>query len=64
MFNLEIRQAIQGNRLRHYEVAQAVGVSEYTFSVWLRKELSAEKAARIKSAIERLSAKVKGGGAE
>ena len=54
MNNMDIRQAIAKKRLRHYEVATALGVSEFTFSKWLRKELSDEKKAKIMSAINDL----------
>lgn len=60
MMNLEIRQKIKESRLRHYEVAQQMGMSEYTLSVWLRKELSNEKKSLLLRAIESL---MQGGGA-
>ena len=59
MHNLDIRQAIRDNRLRHYEVSQALSISEYTLSVWLRKELSDEKKAKVFEAIERLRVTIK-----
>jgi hypothetical protein len=40
MINLDIRQAIAKKRLRHYEVAHALGISEFTLSRKLRQELS------------------------
>lgn len=56
MKNLDVRQIIRDNRFRHYEVAQALGISEYTLSVWLRTELLPEKKAQILEAIERVKA--------
>lgn len=54
MANLEIREIIRKNRIRHYEVAAALGVSEYTFCKWLRTELPADKKAKIMDAINGL----------
>ena len=39
MKNIDVRLAIANKRLRNYEVAAACGVSEFTFSRWLREEL-------------------------
>ncbi len=50
--NLEIRKAIENKRLKHYEVADALGVSLFTFSHWLMVELSPEKKERILKAID------------
>jgi hypothetical protein len=49
--NLEVRQEIAKKRLKHYEVAQSLGISPYTLSVWLRTELSAEQKKKILKAI-------------
>lgn len=54
MNNVEIRKAIADAGLKHWEVADAVGVCHYTFSTWLRHELSDAKRTRVESAIERL----------
>ena len=50
--NTEIRQAIEKKRLRYYEVAEACGVSLYTFSHWLQTEMKPEKKEKILKAIE------------
>lgn len=47
MANLEIRQAIAKKRLKHFEVAQALGVSTTYFSRLLQRELSNEKKQKI-----------------
>lgn len=52
--NIEIRQAVANKRLRFYEVAEAMGISRYTLSTWLSKELSEEKKAQVLSAIEQI----------
>ena len=53
--NIEIRQLIAKNRLRHYEVASACGISEYTFSHWLNRELTPERETQIREAINSLT---------
>lgn len=56
MNNIEIRQAIREKRLHNYEVAAALGVSEFTFSRKLREELSPEQREHVMRAIERAAA--------
>lgn len=53
--NQEIRDRILFNRLKNWEVAQAVGISDSRFSVWLRTELSDERKERVLKAIESLT---------
>lgn len=53
MANLEIRQAIANKRLKHYEVAKALGISIYTFSHWLQVELPQDKKDLILEVIAR-----------
>ncbi len=50
--NTEIRQAIEKKRLRYYEVAEACGVSLYTFSHWLQTEMKPEKKNEVLRIIE------------
>ena len=54
MVNLEIREKIREKRLFHYEIADALGISESAFSKWLRSEMNAEKKEKVMQAIERL----------
>lgn len=54
MKNLDIREAIEKAGLKHWQIAEAVGVSHYTFCVWLRTELSPERRSRIEHALEQL----------
>lgn len=56
MNNIEIRQAIRENRLHNYEVAAALGVSEFTFSRKLRVEMSSEQREHVMRTIEKLAA--------
>ncbi len=58
MNNLKIRQAIEHNRLKYYEVAAACGVSSSTFSVWLRSELSPEKEQFVMKSIDSIISKM------
>jgi len=68
MHNQEIRATIRNSRLRHYEVAEAAGVSPYTLSVWLRSEMPKEKKdvvnGAIKKALDGLRGVVTNGGRE
>lgn len=57
MTNIEIRDLIKKNRLFCYEVAAKIGVSEFTFARWLRKELDEDKKARTLIAIKELTGK-------
>lgn len=52
MANLEIREEIKKSRLFHYEIADALGVSESAFSKWLRSEMDAERKEKVMRAIE------------
>ena len=55
MKNIEIREAIEKKRLRHYEVAAALGVHPASFSRWLyQSELTGDKKRRILDAIKRI----------
>lgn len=53
MANLEIRTAILQKRLKHYQVAKALGVSTYTFSHWLQVELPQDKKDMILEVIKK-----------
>ena len=50
--NEEIRKEIEKRRLKYFEVAEACGVSQYTFSHWLQVELKPEQKARVIKAIK------------
>ena len=52
--NQEIRNRIFMNRLRNWEVAEKVGISDSRLSVWLRTPLNEERKARIEKAIDEL----------
>lgn len=56
MNNIDIRQIIKAHRLHHYEIADHIGISESTFCVWLRNELTGERREKVMRAIEELTA--------
>lgn len=57
--NQEIRDLIYRSRLKNWEVADAVGISDSRFSVWLRTPLNDERKRRINNAISELLKKQK-----
>lgn len=57
--NKDIRQSIDSARLRKWEVAEKVGISDSRFSVWLRTPLSDEHRKRVEKAIDELTKQVK-----
>lgn len=59
MTNLDIRKVIADRRLRHYEVAHAIGISEFTFSRKLRQELPEDEKQRVLRIINELAREVK-----
>ena len=58
MHNSEIREIIRKNRIFHYEIAEELGISEPTFSKWLRSEMDSEKKEKVVRAI----GSIRGGG--
>ena len=53
--NQDIRKAIKDSKHYAYEVAEIIGVSEFTLTRWLRRELSADKKAAIIAAVKELT---------
>lgn len=51
MANEEIRNIMNKKRIRQYEVAEILGVTEFAFSRWLRKELPDDKKKLVINAI-------------
>ncbi len=54
MANLEIREKIKKSRLFHYEIADALGISESAFSKLLRTEMRPERKQEVLRVIETL----------
>lgn len=58
MANLDIRTAIKRSRIFHYEIAEALGISESALSKWLRTEMEPDKKEKVMQAIEHLGGRV------
>jgi hypothetical protein len=50
--NMDIREAIKNAGVTHWQVADELGKSKDTFSVWLRKPLEGKRRMEILKAIE------------
>ena len=55
MTNFELRSLIKSKRLFFYEIAAKIGISEFTFTRWLREELNEEKRTKVLTAIKELT---------
>lgn len=55
MKNIEIRNLLKKRRIFNYEVAQELGITEFTFCRWLRNEFSKERKELVLEAIKRLT---------
>ena len=53
--NIDIRTALLVGNIRNYQVAEALNVTEFTFSRWLRQDLQPERKQVIMTAIEKLT---------
>ena len=58
MCNVDIRNTAAGNGVRLWQIAEALGIADCSFSRKLRKELPAEKKQEIFGIIEKLSKEV------
>lgn len=56
MRNKEIRKIIKELDFKYWQVAEKIGVSHYTLSVWLRYELTGERLERVQKALDELRA--------
>lgn len=56
--NVDIRRAAAGAGVRLWQIADALGIMDTTFSRKLRKELSQEEKAKIFDIIKKLSEEV------
>ena len=54
MSNQELRDEMKAGQVKQWEVAEYMGISEFTLSRWLRKELTAEGKAQVKQAINQI----------
>ena len=54
MANTDIKELAKKSNVRLWQIADKLGIGDITFSKRLRKELSTEEKAKIKSIIEEL----------
>lgn len=57
--NQDIKQLIAKKRLRQYEIANQLHVSEFTLSRWLNRELEPNRKQKILKAIDEVSEKLR-----
>lgn len=57
--NNELRSEMSEYRLRYWEVAEKIGISDGRLSVWLRTPLSDERRKRVEKAIDELIQSIK-----
>lgn len=55
MENICIRKALKQTGVNHWEIAEALGISEATMCRWLRRELPADKREHMLKTIERIA---------
>ena len=55
MKNLQIRQALKESNIKHWQLAEMLGIGESTLCVKLRKELPTEEKERILTIIKERS---------
>lgn len=49
--NQEVREALQNKGMKQWELADMLGISEFTLARWLRKELTEDKKELLLKAI-------------
>lgn len=49
--NQEVREALQNKGMKQWELSDLLGVSEFTLTRWLRKELTEDKKEQLLKAI-------------
>lgn len=54
MRNVEIRELLKEKHIHYWQLADALGISAPTLTVWLRHELPPTKRRRIMETIERM----------
>lgn len=56
--NAEIREKLAKYRIRQCEVADQLGITEFTFCRWLRTELKTDRKAKVEVAINEIVRKL------
>lgn len=59
--NEDIKKLIRQNRYFNYEIAEAIGINEVSFSRWFRRELTEDQKQQIINALEALEGGCKNG---
>ncbi len=54
MKNIKIKDIIKKSRFKHYEIAEAMGLQDSSFSRMLRNELTEQQFKRVVNAIKQL----------
>lgn len=54
MTSNQIKQILKEKRIYQWEVAKALGITEFTLTRWLREDLPADRADQIIQAIDEL----------
>lgn len=57
MNNREIRALAAERRVKMWQIADAIGIADTTFSKWMRRELPEDKKRQALEAIEAIAAK-------
>ena len=52
--NKEVRRKIAKSKLRHYEIANHLGVNPFTFAHWLQQEMPAGRKEMVLKAIDEI----------
>ena len=60
MANADVKKKMKNSGLKHWEVANEIGISEATFTRWLRLPLPEDKRKQVNAAISSLIAQRKG----
>lgn len=60
MRNQALRKRIKDSGLYFWQVAEEIGITATTFTVWLRRELTPDRLERVESAIASLIDKKEG----
>ena len=50
----EVKLIMKKNRVKQWEVAETMGISEFTLCRWLRKDLKGKQLERLNSAIKQV----------
>ena len=56
--NKEIREKLERYRIRQCEVADQLGITEFTLCRWLRQELKPDRKVKVEAAINEIVRKI------